>query len=115
VLAADGWTLWEGLIFLCFVAFAPWLGLSAVAGILVRLLARDPAALVLPGLRALPPGPPRLRVLVAVCVRLEDMAEVLPMDFLDRHAGRFDAMLLLDADSRMSATTARRPSATRLT
>lgn len=180
VLAAGGWTAWEAATLVCLTLYAPWLGLSAATaatGILVRALARDPDALVLPGLRALPPGDPApaLRTLVAVCVRLERMQDVLPpldallaalragpggehfalgilsdtpdgaealaegaaaaalaarhpegavlyrrrfrndgykagnvMDFLDRHAAGFDAMLLLDADSRMTPATVRR-------
>ena len=200
VFAVDGWSAWEGMSFLCLLLFVPWLGLSAataLAGILVRLLAPDPAALVLPGLRGPPPDVDvaALRLVVAVCVRLEDMDTVLPplarlltalraavdeqtafsstphvepdprattgigdvalgilsdtpdgpqavaeaaavtaftagypdgvvlyrrrsrndgykagnvMDFLDRNAARFDVMLLLDADSRMSSSAVRR-------
>jgi membrane glycosyltransferase len=180
VLAAGGWTGWEAALMLCLAVNAPWLGLAAatgLAGFAVRLLARDPAAVVLPGLRQ--PGqatsrPPR--TLVGVCVRLEAMDAVLPplerlirglhaeagapqhfalailsdtpdgpaaeaearavaelqsslpeealryrrrrsnagfkagniMDFLDAHAAGFDFLLVLDADSQMSASTVRR-------
>jgi membrane glycosyltransferase len=181
--AGGGWTVWEVLILLCLAAHAPWLGLSATtgtAGLALRLLARDPAAAVLPALRRLPrgggePPAPRCRTLIAACVRLEDMGSVLPpldrllgdlragpggdrfalgvlsdtpdgdaatreaaavarvaarhpagavlyrrrarndgykagnvMDFLDRHADGFDFVLVLDADSRMSAEAVRR-------
>jgi len=80
VLAAGGWTPWEALILLCLAANAPWMGLSAatgLAGLAIRLLVPDPAALVLPALRRAG-GPVRDRTLLAVCVRLEDMGAVLP-------------------------------------
>ncbi len=175
VLAPGGWSVWEVLIFLCFVANAPWLGLSAATGLVglaIRLFAADPAAAVVPGMRRTGggPAPASSRTAVAVCVRDEDMAAVVPplekllrdlaaagqadrfavavlsdtpagpaaeaeeaaaaafaarhppgavfyrrrsentgfkagnvMDFLDRHAQGFDLLLLLDADSRMTA------------
>ena len=84
VLAGGGWTAWEALILLCFAANAPWLGLSAATGsigLAIRLLAEDPVAAVLPALRdrvGLQAAPIRARTLLAVCVRLEDMAAVLP-------------------------------------
>ncbi len=76
VLAGGGWTPWEALILLCLAANAPWLGLAAttaLAGLAIRLLVPDPAALVLPALRRAGGGPVRDRTLLAVCVRLEDM------------------------------------------
>ena len=177
VLAPGGWSVWEILILVCFAANAPWLGLSAatgMAGLAIRLFAADPAAAVVPGMRK--SGDPRAaapiasRTAIAICVRAEDMAAVVPpleellrglaaaghadrfaaailsdtpagpaaeaeetavaafaarhppgavfhrrrpentgykagnvMDFLDRHAEGFDLLLLLDADSRMTA------------
>ena len=80
VLAAGGWTPWEALILLCLAANAPGLGLAAatgLAGLAIRLLVPDPAALVLPALRRAG-GPVRDRTLLALCVRLEDMDAVLP-------------------------------------
>ena len=176
VLAPGGWTVWEILIFLCLALNAPWLGLSAATaaiGAAIRLFSPDPSAAVLPALRDLRcDGPLVSRTLLAVCVRNEDMSDVLPpldnllqglteagysesfavgvlsdtsdpaladreaqavaamaasrpagavlyrrrtsndgfkagnvMDFLDNHAPGFDLMLLLDADSEMSAAT----------
>lgn len=178
VLGSGGWSLWEVLILLCLAANAPWLGLTAatgLAGLLVRLASPDLTA-VLPGLRRLPKDAAiTVRVVVAVCVRHEDMAAVLPpleplvrdlrgapngdrftlailsdtpdgadadreaaavarllarhepgavlyrrracnvgfkagnlMDFLDQDGGKFDFVLVLDADSAMSAATVRR-------
>ena len=84
MLAGGGWTAWEVLILVCLIANAPWLAVSAATGLVglaVRVLARDPAAAVLPGLRHrrdLEVAPIRTRTLLAVCVRLEDMATVLP-------------------------------------
>lgn len=84
VLAGGGWTALEVLILLCLAANAPWLGLTAATGLVglaIRLFARDPAAEVLPALRhrgELEAAPIRARTLLAVCVRLEDMATVLP-------------------------------------
>jgi membrane glycosyltransferase len=172
VLAPGGWSVWEVLIFVCFAANAPWLGLSAatgLAGLAIRLFARDPTAAVVPGMRGTS-GPFSSRTVVAICVRDEDMSAVVPpleglltglaaaghadrfaaailsdtpagpaaeaeeaavaafaarhplgavlyrrraentgykagnvMDFLDRHAEGFDLLLLLDADSSMTA------------
>ncbi len=80
VLAGGGWTPWEALILLCLAANAPWLALSAATGLVgfaIRRVARDPAGLVLPALRAAD-RPVRARTVLALCVRLEDMACVLP-------------------------------------
>ena len=47
VLEPGGWSVWEILIFACFAANAPWLGLSAataLAGLAIRLFAADPTA-----------------------------------------------------------------------
>jgi membrane glycosyltransferase len=178
VLSPGGWSVWEALIFACFAVNAPWFGLSAatgLAGLAIRLFAADPSAAVVPGLRELAARgsaarPVSSRTAVAVCVRDEDMAAVVPplhdllrglaaagqadrfavailsdtpdgpaaeaeeaalaafaarhpegavryrrrrvntgykagnvMDFLDHHAEGFDFLLLLDADSRMTA------------
>jgi membrane glycosyltransferase len=105
VLAAGGWTPWEALILLCLAAHAPWLGLAAatgLAGLAIRLLVADPAALVLPALRRAGGGPVRDRTLLAVCVRLEDMGAVLPpfarllQELRAAHGDRFALGLLSD-------------------
>jgi membrane glycosyltransferase len=81
-LAPGGWTAWEVLAFLCFAGTAPWTALcaaNALTGFAILMGARDPPAAVLPALRAARPGaPPRPSTAVAVCVRDESMAAVLP-------------------------------------
>lgn len=81
VLAPGGWTLWEAVILLCLAGTIPWSALSAanaMVGFVILMVARDPVAAVLPALRAIRPGPPRSRTAIAVCIRNEDMAAVLP-------------------------------------
>ncbi len=81
VLAPGGWTVWEVLILICYLGTVPWSALSAansLVGLVILLAARDPPAAVLPALRAARPGPPRGRAAIAICVRNEDMAAVLP-------------------------------------
>ncbi len=175
VLAPGGWTVGKCLILLCFLGVAPWLGAcagNALPGFVILLLARDPARAVLPAPADPEGGPIRTRTALAVTIRDEDMALVLPplrrlldgldragagalfalfilsdtqdagraaaearavaalragdrdpsrvryrrragnagfkagnvMDFLDHHADGFDAAVLLDADSAMTAT-----------
>jgi membrane glycosyltransferase len=80
VLAPGGWTVWEAAILLCLAANAPWLALSgatALVGLAIRLLSRDPAGFVLPALRGASPTI-RGRTVITACVRLEEMAGVLP-------------------------------------
>lgn len=81
VMAPGGWTAWEALAFACFAGTAPWTALcaaNALVGFAILLRAPDPPAAVLPALRVAQPGPPRLRTAIAVCLRNEDMAAVLP-------------------------------------
>ncbi|MBX9698152.1 MAG: glucans biosynthesis glucosyltransferase MdoH, partial [Acetobacteraceae bacterium] len=82
VLAPGGWTVWEIFVLVCFAGTAPWTALcaaNALAGLALLLFARDPSAAVLPALRQADPArPPRLVTAIAVCVRNEDMAAVLP-------------------------------------
>ncbi|WP_338151009.1 glucans biosynthesis glucosyltransferase MdoH [Neoroseomonas soli] len=102
VLAPGGWTGWEVLILACFLGTIPWSALSAanaLVGLAILLGAKDPPAAVLPALRAARPGPPRGRTAIAICVRNEDMAAVLPplgrlMDGLP--ADRFALWVLSD-------------------
>jgi membrane glycosyltransferase len=80
VLEGGGWTVAEALILLCLVLTLPWLALSAATGLVglaTRLLAHDPAACVLPALRHAE-GPVVLRTVLTLCVRLEEMEQVLP-------------------------------------
>lgn len=103
VLAQGEWTTPKGLILLCFIGTAPWLGIcggNALTGFAILLTARHPARAVLPpGVRT-PPNTEHvtLRIALAVTVRHEDMNAVLPplrrlMDGLDA-AGMADQVAL---------------------
>ncbi|GGJ18586.1 glucans biosynthesis glucosyltransferase MdoH [Neoroseomonas lacus] len=106
VLAPGGWTVWEALILLCFLGTMPWSALSAanaLVGLAILLVAKDPVAAVLPQARAARQGPPQGRTAIAICIRNEDMATVLPplarlMDGLAARgmAGRFALWVLSD-------------------
>jgi membrane glycosyltransferase len=81
VLAPGGWTLWEGLVLLCLAGTVPWTALcaaNALVGLAILLRAPSPPAAVLPALRRARPGAPLARTAIAVCIRNEDMAQVLP-------------------------------------
>ncbi|MCA3286944.1 MAG: glucans biosynthesis glucosyltransferase MdoH [Roseomonas sp.] len=80
-LAPGGWTVAEILILVCIAGTLPWAALSAgnaLIGLGILLLARDPAAAVLPALATARPGLPQARTAIAICIRREDMALVLP-------------------------------------
>jgi membrane glycosyltransferase len=91
-MAPGGWTPWEVLAFLCLAGTAPWTALCAAnawTGFALLVGTPDPPAAVLPAAAAaLPDAPPDappdallwppLRTAIAVCVRNEDMAAVLP-------------------------------------
>jgi membrane glycosyltransferase len=105
VLQPGGWTVWEALLLACLLANAPWLALAGATGLLggaIRLVSGDPTGAVLPALRGIPPQAPiRQRTLIAVCVRDEDMAQVLPplarlLDALAPHAAQFAIGILSD-------------------
>ncbi|MDJ0387902.1 glucans biosynthesis glucosyltransferase MdoH [Roseomonas sp. E05] len=81
VLAPGGWTAWEGMVLLAWLGVLPWICLcagNAVLGFVLRLRGGEPALAVLPQLGRLPAGPPRLSTALALCIRNEDMAVVLP-------------------------------------
>lgn len=113
VLAPGGWTLWEGLILLCFLGTMPWSALSAanaLVGLAILLLAKDPVVAVLPQARAARPAPPQGRTALAICIRNEDMAAVLPplarlMDGLAARgmAERFALWVLSDTPAGLAA------------
>ena len=72
VLATGGWSFVKALILLCFAGIVPWLGIClghALTGF---------AALLRHGEPARPVGPARLPTALAVTIRNEDMAIVLP-------------------------------------
>lgn len=73
VLAGNGWTLWEALILVCLAANAPWLALTAATGTIGILLRLAP-----PAGAPSPATTIRVRTVLTVCVRFEDMAVVLP-------------------------------------
>jgi membrane glycosyltransferase len=80
-LRPGGWTPWEALILACLVIVAPWNGISfanASLGLWLLLRRDDPVEAVLPALARAPAGPPRLKTAIAVCIRNEEMAAVLP-------------------------------------
>ncbi|UPG73516.1 glycosyltransferase [Roseomonas gilardii subsp. gilardii] len=84
-MAPGGWTGWEVLGFACFLGLIPWAALSAANGLLggaLLLGSRDPAAAVMPQLRAAPAygplAPPGLRTGILCCVRDEPVEDVLP-------------------------------------
>lgn len=169
-LAAGGWTLLKAALLLAFLPVAFWLGVcvgNAVPGFLVLIATRRAARAVLPLHGDIETGPIRLRTAIAIAVRNEDIAAILPplrhllatlddpahfapcilsdtqdpalaaieaaaiaatglplfyrrrtentgykagnvMDFLDHHADGFDLVLMLDADSTMTADAVRR-------
>ncbi|SDE11936.1 glucans biosynthesis glucosyltransferase MdoH [Belnapia rosea] len=81
VMAPGGWTAWEVLAFLCFAGTAPWTALcagNALVGLAILLGTRHPPAAVLPALRHARPPSGRLHTAIAVCIRNEEMAQVLP-------------------------------------
>lgn len=122
-LARDGLSALDLLFLGTLTLLSPWIGLAfanAALGLAIRLLARDPVGLVAPPMRA-PPAPPRTRTALAVCLRNEDMAGVIPplealLDGLP--APHFALWFLSDTtaephraaeDSAIAALRARRP------
>jgi membrane glycosyltransferase len=111
----------EALILLCVLVITPWAALSAansLVGLAILLLARDPPAFVLPALARACPGPPRALTALAVCIRNEEMAAVLPPlgalldDLAAKGAGdRF--LLWLLSDTQDPATAAAEETAIR--
>jgi membrane glycosyltransferase len=106
VLAPGGWTAWEGAVLLAWLGVVPWLAIcagNALLGAAIRLFAADPVGLVLPQLRLSPPAAAPLSTALAVCLRNEDMAAVLPplarlLDGLEAAGagGQFTLWLLSD-------------------
>jgi membrane glycosyltransferase len=72
VLAPGGWTIWEVLILLAYAGTIPWSAIScsnALVGLALRLRGR--------GVPPPPAGTGSLRTAIALCIRNEDMAQVL--------------------------------------
>ena len=111
-LASGGWSAGKILFLICVLGTAPWVGLcaaNALIGFAILLGARDPAGFVF-GVadRPLPVPPPRTAI--AVTVRNEDMAEVLPplrrlLDGLDGsgHGAGFALFILSDTQDPAAA------------
>ncbi|WP_235035432.1 glucans biosynthesis glucosyltransferase MdoH [Roseomonas sp. 18066] len=81
VLAPDGWTGWEVALMAAWLGTLPWTCLcagNALFGFVLGLARRDPVASVVPGWQRHPVLPPRARTAIAVCLRNESMAAVLP-------------------------------------
>ncbi|WP_264716473.1 glucans biosynthesis glucosyltransferase MdoH [Limobrevibacterium gyesilva] len=81
VLAPGGWTVAKALLLACFIGVAPWLGVclgNALPGFLILVLARHPARTVLPVDGDIDSAPITARTALAVTIRNEDMALVLP-------------------------------------
>jgi len=101
VLAPGGWRVAEGLVLLCFLGIVPWLGVclaNALPGFLQLVLARNPPRAVLPVAGDIAAGPVTAMTAIALTVRNEDMAAVLPpqralLDALDE-AGAGDRFVL---------------------
>ncbi len=80
-MAPGGFSGFEVLALLAFAGTAPWTALcaaNAILGFALLMGSRDAPGLVLPALRRLRPGPPAGHTAIIVCIRREDMAEVLP-------------------------------------
>jgi membrane glycosyltransferase len=106
VLATDGFSGLDGVLLLALAGISPWAALAfgnAWLGLSILLFTRHPAAHVVPALRPAPEGPPLGRTAIAVCLRNEDMAGVIPalerlLDGLP--AAHFDLWLLSDTATR---------------
>jgi len=112
-LLPGGLSGWEWLILLGVVGTTPWAALSAansLVGLAILLTAPDPPAAVLPALARARPGRPENITAIAVCIRNEDMAAVLPplgrlLDALEQAGAgdRFRLWLLSDTQDSAAA------------
>ena len=81
VLAPGGWRAAEVLIFLAFLGLVPWLGVclaNAIPGFLQLILSQNPPRAVLPITGDIESGDITLTTAIAITIRTEDMALVLP-------------------------------------
>jgi membrane glycosyltransferase len=104
-LAPGGWTPAKAGILASFACLSPWLGVclgNALPGFAVLLCTRHPARAVLPVSGDIEFAPITLRTALAVTIRDEDLATVLPpqlrlLDGLAGHGERFTLFVLSDA------------------
>ncbi len=99
VLAPGGWTVVKALILLAFLGIVPWLGIcvgNTLPGLVLRLACRDPARRILPA--PAPGGPVPGRIALALTVRNEDLAPILPplLALLDTLGDDFTLFVLSD-------------------
>jgi membrane glycosyltransferase len=107
VLAPGGWTVLKALILLVFLGVVPWLGLclaNALAGLCAVALLRDPARAMLPVGGDIAAAPITARTALAVTVRNETMAQVLPpmqalLESLAGYGDRFRLCILSDTQN----------------
>ena len=81
VLAPGGWTIVKALILLCFVGIVPWLGIcvgNALLGFAALIFAWNPPRAVLPVVGNIEAGAITAKIALAVTIRNEPMAIVLP-------------------------------------
>ncbi|WP_419895806.1 glucans biosynthesis glucosyltransferase MdoH [Roseomonas sp. USHLN139] len=81
VFAPGGWTGWEVAAMAAWLGTLPWTCLcagNALVGFLLGMARRDPVAGLVPSWQRHPVLPPRARTALAVCLRNESMAAVLP-------------------------------------
>ena len=113
VLAPGGWRIPEILILLAFLGIVPWLGVclaNAIPGFLQLILAQNPPRAVLPITGEIESGEITLTTAIAITIRNEDMALVLPpqralLAALDQEAAghRFTLWLLSDTQDPTAA------------
>ncbi len=104
VLAPGGWTAVKLLLLACFLCAVPWLGLcfgNAILGFATLVLARNPPRAVLFVAGDLDFAPITARTALAMTVRNEDLAALLPplqrlRDSLAAHGDRFAVFVLSD-------------------
>ena len=116
-LGSHGWSFIKALALLCVLGTAPWTALcatNALLGFAVLMFARDPVGHVFAVEDRLPFTGPVPRTAIAVTIRNEDMATVLPplrrlLDELDStaHASAFALFFLSDTQDQAAAKAER--------
>jgi len=106
VLAPGGWTVPKALLIVAFIGAAPWLGVcvgNALPGFFLLVLTRDPARAVLSVAGDIDTAPITARTAVAVTIRNEGIAIVLPplrrlLEGLAGYGDRFALFVLSDTE-----------------